>query len=90
MGVTESFTDETGVSDPFNFSATQAIIIVTGDYSGDVAVDVSAPSADAWVPVLITTGRLAHAIAVPDISADYRIRASVAGTVNIYAGPTGS
>jgi len=93
MSTTGSFTDETAASATFNPTDTVSEVVVDGEFSGNLKLQVSRPDANSWVDVLMIVTqndsfKQSYTLHTPDAALDYRFYGiGIAGTANYYFGP---
>jgi hypothetical protein len=90
--MTDSFTDESGVSSTFNPTDSISELIVDGEFNGVIELQASRPDADVFITILKVVSqnnyvREVHTLHTPDAAIDYRVNAvNITGTANVYFG----
>jgi hypothetical protein len=93
MALSDSFENETAVSDTFHPAETVSEFSIYGTFSGDVRLQHSSPGDDRWIDadvVINQTSQLikySQVIETPDLLRDYRFSGEgIVGTVYVYFG----
>jgi hypothetical protein len=93
MAASDTFEDETAVSDTFHPTDNVSEVIIDGAFNGTVKLQASRAGADVWADVLIAISQnnsfvQSYTLHTPDVAIDYRFSAiGVTGTANVYFGP---